>query len=331
MSQVRLTFAIGVVLAIAFFLGVRAVAAPSPPDHLAITDGSRSTCGQHGGFAALFCKSAYQNGYLILVWDYKNQATVEGYRVYDTSHGKRTRIATQSNNQLTLALVAPNLTPFAGRCFVVTAFQGGEESRPSKELCLPGNYREIGYEWSDGFVKCAEFVIHNPSEALNNISIVQCGKSLYGGSYLASASIRMGYEHQILYNGKRVNAYWRSAWCCLVWPKKNYGTHVSRALLELNLPKEDRSCYGGVAPASHEWHDYAGSPDFNADFSKYPTSATFGAKTLTIDVTKIVQDWARSRHATGFVFRGTDENPHATDSKKCLLAMSPPGVLSIWF
>jgi hypothetical protein len=300
------------------------------PTDLALTQNA-STCGKHGGFAALFCPSALKQGYLVLVWDYpsKDQLAVDGYHVYEIGRGKPSRVDTQQTNQATISFLKPDSGLFAGRCYEVAAFKGSAESRSSKRFCVPEMYE--AHTFGGPYWACHQ----KYAKMGSNYHWIGC----------ANSKLLAGYAHKQGGSGANywnVNAVWRSG---VYFPSLQgdlKGLHVLRAVLAFKMPKgQDTTCYGGVGAALEDigWQVKIGSNGVahsvdsltTADFSSYTTPAHFGSTTTTIDVTEIVKAWAAGKtHDYGFVLRGTNESLSATNDKECVLVLNPTSELVVW-
>ena len=68
----------------------------------------------------------------------------------------------------------------------------------------------------------------------------------------------------------------------------------------------------------------------NGDFTTYPAHPRFKVGSASIDVTRMVQAWAKGTVPNyGFVFRGTNETMGASDNNSCVLNFGPSPTLSI--
>ena len=117
------------------------VCATPPPAISAPTNFKTTTdpgvCGDHVApvFGSLICGAALKDGDLIVVWDYANPGSVDGFNIYNTTGGAHTKIDTQSG--MTGKALKIKAADAKSMCFVVTAVKGGKESSDSNSTCTP--------------------------------------------------------------------------------------------------------------------------------------------------------------------------------------------------
>jgi hypothetical protein len=109
------------------------IAPPAPTGLTSTTD--ESICAAHGGFGeGLGCHASLPLGELVLVWDWTGPHAIDGFLVYRVDGGRHERIA-QTPAKKADAILTEGAANYAGRCYVVTAFHGPNESAPSASFC----------------------------------------------------------------------------------------------------------------------------------------------------------------------------------------------------
>ncbi len=83
----------------------------------------------------LICDGLIRSGGIMLAWN-DDATTLNGYKVYRVDGGQHTLVATVSNGAAARFVgLSKSQGPFAGRCYVVEAYSGTLESRPSDRFC----------------------------------------------------------------------------------------------------------------------------------------------------------------------------------------------------
>ena len=292
------------------------------------------TCAAHNLFAGLFCNSALHAGYLVLIWDYKKPARADGYHIYETGAAIYEHVATQNNSQLTIEFLKPEKGAkggWGGLCYLVRAFKGKTESRPSNTFCVPEKYKYTGPPAVSQVVELQPTV----SICRWHQYIFEGFLSTYAGGApaLSCSPIEIGFVH--IDNGSSAwlyheNVDYQSAMTFDQSAIK--GLRVFKATLELTLPKHGGSfnCYGSLGMVTAPF-DPNGSNWISGDFSTFPTHAHFGdGSSPSIDVTGIVKAWATGKASNyGFVTRSSDENFGAEENNSCFLQFENNAVLRI--
>jgi hypothetical protein len=290
-----------------------------------------SVCGQHGGFAGLFCPGALHDGFLVLVWDYpaKHEAAIDGYHVYHVGPALYDRVDTQSDAQATIAFLKPVKGGFAGLCYQVTAFEGKRESKWSNQFCVSKNYKYNGppavvktytlpqtaswCKWQDYTYGLGQF-----GEG--------CGPVIMGYMHMVSgASFWLNHENEIF---QTILTYDASS---------VKGMKIFRATMTLTNPsaqfnpaivKENYGCYGGIGIATAPYT--AGAKWIPSDSTTYPAKTHFKPESSSIDVTRMVQAWAAGKVPNyGFVFHGLDEDLGASDNNICVQYFDANATLTV--
>jgi hypothetical protein len=288
-------------------------------------------CGQHGGFAALFCPGALHDGFLVLVWNYgpKHEAAIDGYHVYNVGPALYDRVDTQSDAQATIAFLKPVKGGFGGLCYQVRAFEGKRESKWSNTFCVPKNYK---YNGPPAVVTTYTLPItaswckwQDYTYGLGTFG-TGCGPVVMGFMHMVSgASFWLNHENEIF---QSIETYDTSS---------IKGMKIFRATMTLTNPsaqfsggitKENYACYGGIGVATAPYT--AGATWINGDFTTFPAHTHFKAESSSIDVTRIVQAWAAGKVPNyGFVLRGTNENMGASDNNICVEYFDNNPVLTV--
>lgn len=144
---------------------------PTPPPPITAPTNFKATtdpgvCGDHVAplFGALICGAALKDGDLVVVWDYPDPSTIDGFRIYNTTGGGHTQIDTQSG--MTGKALKIKAADAKNMCFAVAAYKGSTQSADSNQYCtgaigltniitinLPMNgYREVyhySHEWEN--------------------------------------------------------------------------------------------------------------------------------------------------------------------------------------
>ena len=87
----------------------------------------------------LVCDGLIRSGGIMLAWN-DDATTLNGYKVYRVDGGQHTLVATVSNGAAARFVgLSKSQGPFAGRCYVLEAYSGTLESRPSDRFCATGD------------------------------------------------------------------------------------------------------------------------------------------------------------------------------------------------
>src|SRR5579859_1937122 len=156
----------------------------APPTQLQNT-GDTNVCADHGGLAgALACSAAFQQSWLVLIWNWHAPAShsdpqhpdvtytvvtdIDGFHAYQVAVGGQHQpvSTTSGGSALTMTAFAPNGSL---QCYVVRAFKGQLESADSQPFCLgtaqptpmtvsipPVAARTMGHLHLTGLAYCAE-------------------------------------------------------------------------------------------------------------------------------------------------------------------------------
>lgn len=97
------------------------------------TQAEKDDCFKHGGGG--HCTDPYPFRSYVVVWDYGSLSTVDGFRFYQVSGGRKllSNIPTRVPQTITWSAWGARM----GTCFVVTAYAGSRESADSNRFCIP--------------------------------------------------------------------------------------------------------------------------------------------------------------------------------------------------
>ncbi len=111
---------------------------PLPPPSDLTSTTQEPVCSQHGGFGGgLACKALLPSGDLALIWGWNGKVPITGFKVYQVVGATRTYVGAQANGaSATLYIATPPAGGFQGLCYVATAYDATQESRPSAEFCV---------------------------------------------------------------------------------------------------------------------------------------------------------------------------------------------------
>jgi hypothetical protein len=290
---------------------------------------SASTCGQHGGLAGLFCPDALHNGYLVLVWNYANPTSVDGYHVYETDNGQHVQVDDQKNDQVTVSFLKPPAQGFAGRCYVVTAYKSGVDSGPSNSYCGPSKYSLSPNSYMGrGSSQIMKLSSYHWDTRKNSYIFQIAGLSGLPENGEACGPLNqpcVGYSTYKTGDGPTLYHEidtWR-AYISPIWtgPTSLAGMNVYKATLALTVNQPNAlHCFGGIGPALAAWQ---GNKDYvQGDFT-YNEPFSLSGSLLTIDVTSIVRDWATGKVPNfGFVLDGSNETGSEPDNVTCTISFS---------
>ena len=290
---------------------------PIPAD---LTDTlSAKTCGDHGGFAGLFCPQALHDGYLVLVWDWQGSQyhpKADGFKVYRVDGGLHTLVDTQTNPQATISFQKPITGGFGGKCYAVTAYASGNESRTSASFCVPVGYTGRQSKSVPMVHWAYHYYQYNGCGLTAGLCVVgtHCGDMCVGWNHYKS-----GDGPTLVHS----NTWWRSY--IQFDPAQIEGLNVFKATLTFRA-SGNPTCFGGIGAASGQAWDTKNVPDASWDDIPHTLSSS-GA---IFDVTNIVRDWARGAVPNwGFAIKSNNEDTGAEDNGQCMFDLNPNGSLTI--
>jgi hypothetical protein len=113
----------------------------APPALLRIAK-DPAECAQHGGaepaLSQVSCTSLFQNGGLVLVWNWDSAVAVSGFNIDQGNNGKYSHYDSVRSGSKTTGYLAGTTAKWRGKCFVVSALSGsGQQSVNSNPVCLP--------------------------------------------------------------------------------------------------------------------------------------------------------------------------------------------------
>lgn len=89
-----------------------------------------------GVLTAAACEEAFRSGSQSLLWEWAG-GQIDGFRLYQSSDGKTTRIADKANGALRMIMIEPFKGQRTGsHCYSVRAYKGLAESASSNEVCI---------------------------------------------------------------------------------------------------------------------------------------------------------------------------------------------------
>jgi hypothetical protein len=280
---------------------------------------TQGVCAAHGGPAgSLACYIGLPAGKLVLVWDYPFPDKIDGYRIYLHGGGGPSTpsnvlqqqtvgakpLATQSDPSVHLIVLDP---PGVGTCFDVTAFAGDKESsRSATSFCVSQSTVGKSTTLNPSGIGTLDMTVGVDP----NLSVTDnMYKNSNSFSKSASKGLTVGEEHDVsLTNGGKPSEYTNIGHRGYVYfYLGGLAGHVV-ASAHLNLrggvttgPTDGTECLVWYGAADHNWNpgDLLGISG-----TKYGGSAYQG-QDLSLDVTPIVQSWAKSPNSnTGFALEG---------------------------
>lgn len=321
---------------------------PYPAPYAVQIAGDPAVCADHGGWGAeLVCHTAGQENGLALIWRWNNCRacpTIAGYKIYEVLNGTNQSVAakmyatrrfvrSQPNGpDVTAANIDARPGGFMGACYVVTAYQGSNESPPSVPLCIlpppPGVSKDFALVHARSWVgihtgktgaldnllqlhlfELIPIVSRTNSQSIDTPMvgfIHKTDKSFFGDSYY-NLSSRAGMYFDLSVLGRRKV---RSAIL-----KLQVSQTIFDPAYQITTPF---SCAETIGIATDYWWTYSG-PLANVDFSQGTNPGVHLGPNVAIDVTSIVALWVMLGQANyGFILRNQDENLNAFTENSCL-------------
>jgi len=312
--------------------------APPPPAPAAPTNLKTTTnpgvCGDHVAplFGGLICGAALSEGDLVLVWDYPDVNTVDGFRIYQVSGGTHTLVDHQSGmTGKALSIKAANAKNL---CYVVRAYKGSSESADSNSTCTPtigivnfstiklpmNGYRynfHFSHEWFD-----STFCLYTRG---------------LGPSFAPSGQqILVGFENFWDAGTQPVACYEKIDHAYRTAIKFDMGPLAGKSIWKATLSfMNQKTNANAAAPATclsemmYGINDWSGSTDLiqGESYRDFPTGTNVNVNNPSvkianstnyqIDVSDAVRAWVLgSRPNFGFVFRGPNEG-YARNNDQC--------------
>jgi hypothetical protein len=283
-------------------------------------------CGTHGGLLGgpILCQSLLPKGELALVWDWNGQGDIDGYRIYRTDNGNRVAVGTQApGKQVTLFVVPPPSDGYNGKCYAVTAYQGGKESDLSNNACAGGG----------NVVQTVTLTPQHLRGVQKSVIHFTGFSGAVGGGDPGANISNPGFVVGYFYDTEKAPAG-DTAWNYISRTGLYFdvggvaGKSIRAARLNLTVgttalrghrwgagPQLDHttSCVGRIGLGVSYWWNY--SDWIDAAIVVQPGVAT--GPDVSYDVTQLVRDWANGSPNYGMVLLGDEENLDAFTERGC--------------
>ncbi len=309
-------------------------AGPAPPTNLKATT-DPAVCGDHVAplFGALICGAALKDGDLILVWDYPDAGSVDGFHIYQLNGSTHTLVDKQSG--MTGKALSVKAADAKSLCYVVRAYKGSTESADSNSTCTP-TIGLVTHVHTNLPISALKYVYHFSHYYSTATYCFYTGG--LGGHELdyVSGNLLVGYVNSWdpgtdpfpCY--EKIDHAYRSAVKFDLAPLA--GKKLWKAVLTFTTTKS-WAAVGTPATCATEMMygigDWTGAKDLipGDSYQVFPTGAhvnvsnpsvhIVNSTTFSIDVTDAVRAWLDgSRPNWGFVFRGARED-YAKDNDVC--------------
>jgi len=326
---------------------------PTPTPVVPAPTGLQSTldpqvCGAHAGLAGFICLATIPAGYLTLVWDWSPSAQfaqIDGYKIYRVDSGQRTVVGTQSAG-ITLNAFQQPAAGFPGQCFAVSAYNGASESTLSSPFCPTGgsttqtislpatpqrnSEEEHGYQ-TGMFVAFHDRLRSEGEAKPSGFQVGFASATSHGGLLGSDSSVNIAWRYALLFDTAGLTG--RTIY------HASLKLHVSKSLVfrpdettwarfyapAANADPRDVlvSCATNVGIPGEAW--WQTQTWLTADFGTGVAPGRIRGPEVSIDVTKIVADWAAGRIDNyGLVLKGESEEMNAFKDDSCLTRFANP-------
>lgn len=312
----------------------RAISAPA----IRLTN-NPSDCTKHvgdvitGAFAPLTCKTAMDQGNVVLVWDWTPIAAcppericpaIDGYHVYAMQETKSMAPMGGASGPALVDTQTTDITlstPRSGSCFAVTAFSGKDESPLSNIVCAaergPVSSQTVTLVPPANHVRS---VLKNHFRNTGSLTgkdetnvYPRPGQILAGFYYSTSSQATGDTSDDIVWRG----GFWFDLSSLNGKTITNATLHLLAQSTLLGMPQQPNataSCARYIGTGTEDWWNEGPTGWLDSDFF-----ATLGrdGPNIDVDVTYQLRQWTRGTPNYGFVLKGAEENLDAFTENSC--------------
>jgi hypothetical protein len=275
-------------------------------------------CTRHGGLGGgLACSALLPKGRMALVWNPVSD-NVDGYNIYRVDNGQHIKVGRQANGKdVTVYIVDPvPQDGYQGKCYAVTSYKGTNESSASQAYCANGGSTVQTVTLLPGQIRS---ITHLKTVTPGGNRETEADPGVFSVGYYSRNETH--WIGDISVNSYTLSALWFDS---AVFANKTVRTAKLRLTVS-DTTLTDRvdsrtSCVTKIGFGLEEWW---GKSRW-IDDTEGVVSGVYIGPTVALDVTPIVQRWARAPYDNyGMVLHGEFENPNRFTNDKCYTVYDP--------